>query len=144
MHELWSRGICVVAVTLLACTATRSATPETPLIRVHGCVGEVVPLCTSVRIFESGIVEYVDPSRRTHVREMGGEDLRIVRERILAADVLSHAGDRPVGDLVGVELSAGERAFRAGQVPPDVRLLFASIDETARKLFGRRYVPLLR
>ncbi|HEV7920539.1 MAG TPA: hypothetical protein VGR02_07095 [Thermoanaerobaculia bacterium] len=134
------------AALLLACgsAAPRPAAARESLARIQHCLGDVVPLCTSVLILSDGRLEYERPGQRTLSRQLGKQEMDDLRREIASLDLAApRAKEDPIGPFVVIQLSKAAWTFAPADLPSETVPLLRSVDRVAQAAFGRVYRPIL-
>jgi hypothetical protein len=137
--------VVTMAAVMLGCGTNGSSGAQEPvaLMRIEHCVGDVVPLCASVRVTEAGRIQYARRGKRTLKAQLPGHEAAELRQEIGALNVAGWSNnDDPIGSFVTLETAAGKRTFAISDIPGDAVSVLQLVDREGRRLFGAAYRPI--
>lgn len=128
---------------IVACgcsTSTTRARQPTAILLVNHCVGDVVPLCSSIRVTKEGLMEYVLRGRPTLTGRLTQPEVDEFRQRADRLDVVSWSNNEdPIGSFVTLEVPSGKRTMTIIDAPVEAISILEKVDRAGRRLFGRTY-----
>ena len=133
-------SITSLALALLLGCRTTAAGSGPSLVTVRECVGDVVPLCGTLRIAGDGRAAYERRGLRTRTGRLRPAELEGLQKALRSANFLAFEGnDRASGSLVTIETAAGTRTFPVAALPPPVTPFVEEVHRIGKRLFGRNF-----
>lgn len=123
-----------------ACSTSRTEADTAAVVRVHHCLGDVVPLCSVIRVSDTGLIEYAQPGRRTVSGKLTPHELsEILRVSDLMELQTWQNTEEPIGSFVAVETASGKGTLPMATLPEDAIPLLRVVDDIGQRVFGSAY-----
>jgi hypothetical protein len=133
--------VVTATVVVFACSTDRASRTQAPtVLRVNHCVGDVVPLCASVRVTETGLMEYVRHGKATLRGRLTESEADELRDKAGVINVASWSDNEdPIGSFVTFEVPSGTRTIQLIDLPADAMPVLQFVDRVGQRVFGRAY-----
>lgn len=130
----------------VACSSAAPVAPQEQLAltRIAHCVGDVVPLCADIRVYEDGVIEYARRGKRVLRGRLTGRAADEMRQMLATLSVSTWPNTNdPIGSFVTFDVAEDKRTVLLREIPPDAVAVLQLIDREGRRLFGSAYRPIV-
>lgn len=136
--------VATATAVIFACSTHTASRVQVPaVVHVDHCVGDVVPLCASVRVTETGMMEYARRGKATVRGRLSKSELDKLRDEARVINVGSWSDNEdPIGSFIVFEVASGKRTLQVVDLPADAVPILQVLDRAGQRLFGSGYRPI--